>query len=227
MNPKKLRLVIAAVVGCLVVATAPIPASAHCDSLDGPVVTLARKALETGNVNFAFEHTVSVRQLGPQAKQLADTFFFETLVRVHRASEGAPYTGLKPAGVDLGPAIPAADRALQQGSTEAVEKLLIGEIHKGLQQHFRAAASRKRFAPDDVACLRTLHSLCGSALGNGDELCRRSLPGSRAQRAEVAECSELQPGALTLRARRASRSSSLPSTSTARADRLCGAVPAS
>lgn len=147
----------------------PGPATAHCDGLDGPVVTLARKALDTGNVNLvlpwvpkdgepeirrAFEHTLPVRKLGPEAKNLADTFFFETLVRVHRASEGAPYTGLKPAGLDLGPAIPAADKALDSGSTEAVEKLLADAIRKGLREHFHAAMSQKKFAPDDVAAGR-------------------------------------------------------------------------
>lgn len=147
----------------------PGPATAHCDGLDGPVVTLARKALDTGNVNLvlpwvpkdgepeirrAFEHTLPVRKLGPEAKSLADTFFFETLVRVHRASEGAPYTGLKPAGLDLGPAIPAADKALDSGSTEAMEKLLADAIRKGLREHFHAAMSQKKFAPDDVAAGR-------------------------------------------------------------------------
>lgn len=143
----------------------PSPAAAHCDSLDGPVITLARKALDTGNVKLvlpwvpkdgepeirrAFDHTLSVRKLGPEAKSLADTFFFEALVRVHRASEGAPYTGLKPAGLDLGPAIPAADKALDSGSTEAVEKLLTDAIRKGLREHFHAAMSQNKFAPDDV-----------------------------------------------------------------------------
>jgi hypothetical protein len=142
---------------------------AHCDGLDGPVVTLAREALDTGNVNLvlpwvpkddepqirgAFDHTLSVRKLGPEAKALADTYFFETLVRVHRASEGAPYTGLKPAGLDLGPAIPAADQALDSGSTEAVEKLLADAIRKGLREHFQAAMSQKKFAPNDVAAGR-------------------------------------------------------------------------
>lgn len=147
----------------------PSPAMAHCDGLDGPVVTLARKALDTGNVNLvlpwvpkdgepeirrAFDHTLSVRKLGPEAKGLADTFFFETLVRVHRASEGAPYTGLKPTGHDLGPAIPAADKALDSGSTEAVEKLLTDAIRKGLREHFHAAMSQIQFAPNDVAAGR-------------------------------------------------------------------------
>jgi hypothetical protein len=146
----------------------PGPVAAHCDGLDGPVVTLAREALNTGNVNVlpwvpkdaepeirrAFDHTLSVRKLGPEARGLADTFFFETLVRVHRASEGAPYTGLKPAGQDLGPAIPAADKALDSGSTEAVEKLLTDEIRKGVREHFRAAMSQKKFAPNDVAAGR-------------------------------------------------------------------------
>jgi hypothetical protein len=106
-------------------------ASAHCDGLDGPVVTAAKRALQKGDVTpvlrwvkkedegairAAFEKTRIVRTKGLEAKQLADAYFFETLVRLHRAAEGAPYTGLKPAGRDLGPAIPAADKALRDGS---------------------------------------------------------------------------------------------------------------
>jgi hypothetical protein len=97
------------------------PCSGSRQSLDGPVVKAAQRALDTRNPAFAliwvqatdepeirtaFERTLAVRGLSPQAKQLADRFFFETLVRVHRAGEGAPFTGLKPAGRDLGPAIP-------------------------------------------------------------------------------------------------------------------------
>ena len=108
-----------------VILIAPARVLAHCDGLDGPVVKAAQQALETRNPAFAlswvqekdepeirtaFERTLAVRTLSPQAKELADRFFFETLVRVHRAGEGAPFTGLKPAGRDLGPAIPAAER---------------------------------------------------------------------------------------------------------------------
>lgn len=141
----------------------------HCDGVDGPVVTLARKALDSGNVNLvlpwvrkddeaeirhAFEHAASVRKLAPQAKTLADHHFFETLVRVHRAGEGAPYTGLKPAGRDLGPAIPAADRALEDGSIEKVVSLLTEAISQGVRKHFNAAMSRKKFDVNDVAAGR-------------------------------------------------------------------------
>ena len=153
----------------MILALLPSPAIAHCDGLDGPVVKLARNALDTGNVDLvlpwvpkdgeaevrrAFDHTVSVRKLGPEAKSLADTFFFETLVRVHRASEGAAYTGLKPAGLDLGPAIPAADKALDSGSVDSVESLLTEAIRKGLREHFHDAMSQKTFAPHDVAAGR-------------------------------------------------------------------------
>lgn len=170
MNAYK-PLSIAGSIFTLIIVTfvSPNLAIAHCDALDGPVVTLARKALDTGNVNLvlpwipsddepeirqAFDHTQSVRKLGSEAKHLADTFFFETLVRVHRASEGAPYAGLKPAGLDLGPAIPAADKGLDAGSTEAVEKLLTDAIRKGLREHFHAAINRKKFGPNDVAAGR-------------------------------------------------------------------------
>jgi hypothetical protein len=96
----------------------PARAFAHCDGLDGPVVKAAQRALETRNpalaliwvqekdereIQNAFDQALAVRELSPQAKALADRFFFETLVRVHRAGEGAPFTGLKPAGRDLGP----------------------------------------------------------------------------------------------------------------------------
>lgn len=137
----------------------------HCDGLDGPVVQLAIKALDSGNVNYvlpwvqeddepeirrAFEHAISVRKLGPDAKALADRHFFETLVRIHRTGEGAPFTGLKPAGRDLGPAIPAADMALKDGSIEKVIKLLTDAVVEGLHGRFHAAFSRREFAPDDV-----------------------------------------------------------------------------
>lgn len=138
---------------------------AHCDGLDGPVVLSAKKALETGNVNFvlvwvqkedegtikeAFDHTLKVRALGDDAKQLADKFFFETLVRVHRAGEGAPFTGLKPAGRDLGPAIPAADKALESGSPKELIGLLNEEIHNGLHGRYMKALELKDYNANDV-----------------------------------------------------------------------------
>jgi len=140
-------------------------AAGHCDTLDGPVVTLAQRALDSGNVKLvlpwvreqdeaeiraAFAHALAVRKLGGEARSLADRHFFETLVRVHRAGEGAPFTGLKPAGLDLGPAIPAADRALDDGAIDKVAKLIDEAVHRGLHDHFHRAAERKRFDTDDV-----------------------------------------------------------------------------
>lgn len=141
-------------------------ASAHCDGLDGPVVMAARQALESGDINpvliwvgeddeqeirAAFNETLTVRALGEDAKALADRFFFETLVRVHRAGEGAPFTGLKPAGRDLGPAIPAADLALQSGSVKALDRLLRDRMRRELDAKFEAAIERKDFASDNTA----------------------------------------------------------------------------
>lgn len=138
---------------------------AHCDGLDGPVVTAAKKALETSNINLvliwvqkkdeteikkAFQRTLAVRKLNPEAKELADMYFFETLVRVHRAGEGAPYTGLKPAGRDLGPAIPAADKAIVDGKLEPLYKLLTDKIHDGLNEKFKDVMAKKNFKKDDV-----------------------------------------------------------------------------
>lgn len=158
---------IAAVSGALLLASGP--AAAHCDGLDGPVAKAAYRALDAGNVNqvliwvqkndeaaikHAFEHASNVRKLGPAARELADRFFLETLVRVHRAGEGAPYTGLKPAGRDLGPAIPAADRAIETGSAEPVVKLLTEAVRKGMHEQFHGVTATKKFATNDVAAGR-------------------------------------------------------------------------
>lgn len=144
---------------------APSYALAHCDGMDGPVVKAAQKALETGNVNLAliwvqkadeievrkvFDQTLTVRNLSPEAKTLADRYFFETLVRLHRAGEGAPYTGLKPAGRDLGPAIPAADKALEDGTVEPLLKLVNGATEKGLRERFRHLLGEANFNKDNV-----------------------------------------------------------------------------
>ena len=160
---------IAVAVGVGFLALTPVRALAHCDGLDGPVVKAAQRALETRNpalvliwvhekdepdIRKAFEQTLAVRALSPQARELADRFFFETLVRVHRAGEGAPFTGLKPAGRDLGPAIPAADEAVRVGSVEAVRQLLTDAIQERLRHQFRQVMATKTFAPDDVAAGR-------------------------------------------------------------------------
>ncbi len=138
---------------------------AHCDGMDGPVVKAAQKALETGNVNFvliwvqkkdeaevrnAFQQTLTVRKLGAEAQRLADKYFYETLVRVHRAGEGESYTGLKPAGRDLGPAIPAADKALASGSVEPLLNLLNEAVHHGMHTTFAQAVAKKKFDHDNI-----------------------------------------------------------------------------
>ncbi len=139
--------------------------SAHCDGLDGPVVKAAKKSLETENVNLvliwvqkefedeiknAFQKTLTVRKLSPEAKEMADMYFFETLVRLHRLGEGAPYTGLKPAGIDLGPAIPLADKSIEENSAKELLELLTDEVHKGLHQYFQNVISKKDYDPNDI-----------------------------------------------------------------------------
>lgn len=155
--------------GLLIGLAAPASVLAHCDGLDGPVVKAARAALEARNpaliliwvqagdepeIREAFEQTLAVRTLSPQARELADRFFFETVVRVHRTGEGAPYTGLKPAGRDLGPAIPAADRAIDQGSVEPLVRLLTEAMVEHLRTRFDEVVAAQSYARDDVAAGR-------------------------------------------------------------------------
>lgn len=141
------------------------PARAHCDTLDGPVVVEARTALEAGDVTpvvkwvrgedeaeirAAFAKTLAVRKGSPEAKDLADLWFLETLVRVHRAGEGAPYTGLEPAGGEIDPAVRAADAALVSGSVDALVALVTEAAASGIRERFREVVESKKHAGHNV-----------------------------------------------------------------------------
>jgi Family of unknown function (DUF6448) len=166
-------------------------ASAHCDGLDGPLVQAARKALETGEVNLvliwvqkpdeaeikrAFDHAQAVWKLSAATRELADRYFLETLVHIHRADEGAPFTGLKSAGRNLGPAIPTAHNALRTGNIDEVLKLLTDSLERGVREHFERARVAKDFDRNDLDAGRNFVKayveyipLRGRALPAGDE----------------------------------------------------------
>jgi hypothetical protein len=160
-----IALVVAAAAGLLYARRV----SAHCDTMDGPVVKAARQALETGNLKYvlpwvgeedeaqikaAFEHARKVRALGPEAKSLADNYFFETLVRVHRAGEGAPYTGLKPAGSEVNPAVAASDKAFETGSADALVTLLTKAVKQRVESRFAEALAAQSKDINNVGARR-------------------------------------------------------------------------
>lgn len=143
----------------------PAPVAAHCDSMDGPVVMAARSALESGDIHLvlvwvqpgdepeireAFRKTREVRSLHATAQALADRWFFETVVRVHRQGEGAPYTGLKPAGTGAPDGIAAADRALSIGDVEHLASTLADLTDSAIRARFQAVMDSKDYATDDL-----------------------------------------------------------------------------
>jgi hypothetical protein len=137
----------------------------HCDSLDGPVVAAAKKALEAENVNLilpyvpfegeeevrrAYDKVIQVRKDGALAREVADLYFFETVVRIHRAGEGAPYTGLKPAGLDVGPVIPVAEQAIESGSADELVHLLSETLRHEVYGKFEHMQHLKMHAEESV-----------------------------------------------------------------------------
>lgn len=141
---------------------------AHCDTLEGPVVESARKALVSGDITpllkwvaaddeqiirTAFQKTLEVRKLGTEARDLADMYFFETLVRIHRTGEGAPYTGLK-SGKTIDPAVVLADKALESGSVDHLVNILTDATEKGIRERFHRTLEAKKHAEENVTAGR-------------------------------------------------------------------------
>jgi len=138
----------------------------HCDTLDGPVVNAARRSLEAGKadevlayapesaepeIREAFALASRVRSLGKDAKELADHSFFETVVRLHRAGEGAPYDGLKPAGLDTGPVIPLAERAIESGDVEELRDVLSKTVQEQVARRLAHVQELARERDRDLA----------------------------------------------------------------------------
>jgi hypothetical protein len=147
---------------------APVPVAGHCDTLDGPVVAAAKDALAAGDVTpvlrwvaadqeseirAAFAKALAVRGESPPAQELADTYFFETLVRLHRETEGAPYTGLKPAGA-VEPAVAAADEALARGDVGELVTEVGDYVAEGIRRRFERTVAAQAQAEESVAAGR-------------------------------------------------------------------------
>jgi hypothetical protein len=149
----------------LLAVAAPSLLLAHCDTFDGPVVADARRALEAGDpqpvlkwvppeheaqIREHFAKTLTVRAQSAEARELADLWFFETLVRLHREGEGFPFTGIRPAGAPVEPVILAADRSLETGSGEELATHLSEAVRHGIHRRFTAAFEARRHAEESV-----------------------------------------------------------------------------
>lgn len=150
------RAVLATMVGAAAAVTMAVlpasPASAHCDSVNGPVVTAAQSALDAKNVKLilpyvqpaqeqeltaVFDQTINIRQRGAEVRKVADHYFFETAVRLHRVGEGASYTGLKDEEV-TDPALLAAEKSLQQGNPDEVINVLNAALRAEVAERYHA-----------------------------------------------------------------------------------------
>lgn len=127
------------------------PASAHCDSYDGPVIKDATKALETNNANLVlkwitpeqekeiiplFNKTIQLKNGDKEVYAIVEKHFFETLVRLHRQTEGAPYTGLKPAGITK-QIIQMTDEAIEVGNVDDFLVKLNAHINKVIREKYQ------------------------------------------------------------------------------------------
>lgn len=142
--------------------TTPREAAAHCDTLDGPVIQDARKAIEGKDitpilkwvkpkdekaVRAAFNKVLTSKS---KNQEETERKFFATLVKIHRAGEGAPFTGLKPTGA-VEPAVAAADKALASGSADALVKLVTDDVSAGIKTRYEHAATTYKHKDVSVA----------------------------------------------------------------------------
>jgi hypothetical protein len=140
-------------------------AAAHCDTMDGPVIQDARKALEAKDVIPVLkwvkqkdEKTVRAvfgKVIGAKGKNVTteENRFFSTLVKIHRAGEGASFTGLKPAG-SVEPVVAEADKALAGGSADGLVKFVTDAVAAGIKQRYERAATTFKHKDESVAAGR-------------------------------------------------------------------------
>lgn len=159
----------AAILFGIVLLAVAATAGAHCDTINGPVVAAGIQALDQGDITPAlhwikpefeselratFAVVVAARASGGETKEKAGRLFLETLVRLHRAGEGEPFEGIKPAGTGVTPAIAAADQALDKGELEPLRTLLASAQSDGLAARYKAVAEAKKHMNESVGAGR-------------------------------------------------------------------------
>ncbi|MFX1470697.1 MAG: DUF6448 family protein [Promethearchaeota archaeon] len=133
--------------------------------MDGPVVMAAKNALSQKNINLIlpwvpeeaeeelevmFKRTLTIREKGEESAELADHWFFENTVRLHRMGEGKGFTGLKPAGLDWGPIVPKADKAIENEDPNEVIDFIKKTIEDKLREKFQKIIDQKNYDKNDV-----------------------------------------------------------------------------
>lgn len=146
----------------------PRAARAHCDTINGPVAVAAREALATQNVDkvliwvteeqeaeleATYRQAMKVYKQGDSSKELAERYFMENAVRLHRLAEGMSYTGLKPAQPHP-EAIQKAEKALEIGELSPATDLLITDMKEKASHLFKEAMEAKKHKDDSVAAGR-------------------------------------------------------------------------
>ena len=164
-----LRMVLAPMFIILLLMASTNVSFAHCDTMDGPLIKDAKIAISKNNVNYvlkwvqpeneteikeAFSLAMKVRKLGVDAQNLADKYFFETVVRLHRSGEGVPFTGVKPSGTPIDEKVMAADKSIEKGDLSPLKNLVSKELLPELQERFNKAMSLKNFDVNNVAAGR-------------------------------------------------------------------------
>ena len=141
-----------------------LPTYAHCDSYDGPVIQDAYKALEKKDVSFVlkwiepsqeaeittlFNKTVDLKNKDAEIYSIVEKHFLETLVRLHREGEGAPFTGLKPAGsTEL--IVQMTDEALQNQDIEAFLEKFSAHTERFIHEKYEKVAALKLVKDNSV-----------------------------------------------------------------------------
>jgi len=164
-----LRMVLAPMFIILLLMASTNVSFAHCDTMDGPLIKDAKIAISKKNVNYvlkwvqpeneteikeAFSLAIKVRKLGVDAQNLADKYFFETVVRLHRSGEGVPFTGVKPSGTPIDEKVLAADKSIEKGNLSPLKNLVPKEMMPELEERFNKVMSLNNFDVNNVAAGR-------------------------------------------------------------------------
>ena len=192
---KNIRTTLCASIVILAGMTISTTAFAHCDGMDGPVITEAKSALQAHDVTpllkwvpenredtvrKAFDEAISKQGGSQAAQEKADQQLFTTLVRVHREAEGAPFTGVKPAG-HIPVVVQEADAALNAGNADSLVAKVTANVEHALREKFAKAEQSKQqvnqsvkqgrgYVNDYVHYIHFVEEVNGMAAGGSPEM---------------------------------------------------------
>jgi glutaredoxin len=141
----------------------------YCETRNGPAIRAAKRALETGNVNYVliwvpeesekklknlFEKTFCEYKARKDGADITIDWYLETVNRLHKLGENRQYACIKTAGLDESPVILIAEKAIETGDAKEAIRFIPKACEDDFRYRFQHVLDKKNYDVNNLSAGR-------------------------------------------------------------------------